>query len=379
VSIEPFSTTQAALLVQRFLAQNKQHAVIVLDEHGLVLEWLGASEWLLGYSADEMVGRSIAQIFTPQDRQRGMPAYELEVAASSGASEDDRWHVRRDGTSIWVTGAVHAIREDDRLHGYVKVMRDRTNLRIHVESLERRLDHAVERYRTLERALATLGHEVRGPLGTLKNGLNILSRPQLPADLAARQMSIMERQVDLLERLSHDVVEAVRADTGKLRLELAEIDFNPLVQEVAQSMADSFEAQGQELVVLLPPTPTRVLADAARLRQIISNLLDNAKKYTPEGGTVWVTLTSQDGEARLLVQDNGIGIAPGALAQVFELFTQEERALTVAHGGLGVGLALVKQLAELHGGGAEARSAGEGQGSEFCVRLPLQEAAGEPG
>ena len=368
----PFSDARSAALLGDFLARNRQYAVIVLDPDGRVLDWLGAAEWLLGYSAGEMQGEPIARIFTPSDRERGMPEFELAVAGSTGASEDDRRHVRRDGMAIWVTGAVHAVRQHGRLVGYVKVLRDRSDLKTHIQILERRLEQAQERYRSLERALAILGHEVRGPLGIIKNSLYLLTRTQAPGAGADRQLPMIDRQVGLLQRLADDAMDAVRADTGKLRLNLAELDLNRLVQDVALMLAPGFAAHGLEFAALVPPSPTMVSGDEGRLRQVISNLLDNALKYTPAGGVVTVTGTTQADEARQLVQDNRNGISAQALARIFDLFAQEDRASPVSHGGLGVGLALVKQLTELHGGNVEARSPGEGQGSEFCVRLPLR-------
>ncbi|HEU4460898.1 MAG TPA: PAS domain-containing sensor histidine kinase [Methylibium sp.] len=368
---QPLRPQRATDIAQRFIEQTREHAVVVADPAGMVIGWLGASEQVLGYRAEDVLGRPLDTLFTPGDRALGLPAQELAVALAGGTSEDDRWHRRADGVAVWITGSVHAVHgEGGELLGYVKVMRDRTDLKAQLETLDHRLREAEAIARQRSRVLDTLGHEMRSPLAAISNATALIGM-QAAGGATERAVQVLERQMRVLQRLADDLMESTRGRHGRLVLQLTRVDFVESILLKVESMQPRYDAKGVRLFALLPHAPIWLEADAVRLQQVLANLLDNACKYTPEGGSAWVKLTVEAPYAVLRVEDSGIGIEPQMLPRIFELFTQEERSVPLAQGGVGIGLALVKEYVELHGGMVEVRSGGVGKGSEFAVRLPL--------
>jgi signal transduction histidine kinase/CheY-like chemotaxis protein len=219
--------------------------------------------------------------------------------------------------------------------------------------------------------LATLAHELRNPLAPIRTGLELLA--QLPPDAARRQnvMAMMDRQLRQLLRLIDDLLEVSRISTGKLVLQRERLDLRRVVETALEACAPLVARGRHALAVSLPDTPLWVDGDATRLAQSLSNLVNNAAKYTLEGGHISVTLTDVGDEAVLSVQDSGVGLPAEMIGRVFDMFAQINRSLERAQGGLGIGLALVRRLVTLHGGQVSAASPGPGQGSTFTIRLPL--------
>ena len=358
------------VLTGRWLDANRDHAFICMDRDGLITAWLGAAEEILGYRADEALGRNLAAIFTPEDQVRGYDKYELAVAAVDSRSEDDRWHVRKDGTRIWITGSVCAIRDDHgELMGFVKIMRDRTDLRSQLESLESAVaTHREMRERT-HQFLKTLGHELRNPLAPLNSAVHLIRRlaPEARIDDV---LQIITRQVAALTRLADDLMDVTRLETGKVEPKLRQMDLCRFLADAVASLEETAASRQLTVVTLFPASALMANIDESLMQRLVLNLLGNAIKYTPEGGTIWVKAVQEGPEIVLRFEDTGIGIAPDMLPRIFELFTQERSARDQVPGGLGVGLAMVREIASLHGGSVQARSAGEGRGSEFSVRLP---------
>lgn len=218
--------------------------------------------------------------------------------------------------------------------------------------------------------LATLSHELRNPLAPMRSALDVL-KMKLHGVADDRLMSVFDRQLRHLTRLVDDLMEVSRITQGRMQLQQEPVELSTLVRSAAQDVRALIETARHTLRLALPQHPVVVNGDATRLVQVVLNLLTNAAKYTPDGGLISLELACDEGHAVLLVRDNGIGIAPDALASVFDMFSQLEPALERAQGGLGIGLALVRGLVELHGGTVCADSAGLGRGSEFTVRLPL--------
>lgn len=367
-----------AELLSAWLSSNRDHAVILLDAQGAVTAWLGAAEQVLGYTAAEMRGQPIARIFTPEDRQRGLERYELEVALANGRSADERWHLRKDGTRIWGSGTATALRgAAGELLGYVKVMRDRTDVRAHIDALENQVASLQAGKDGTRRFLRTLGHELRNPLAPMTNAMHVLTLA-CTGERPRAMLQVIERQIAVLRRLADDLMDVTRLELGKLDLQLRRVDLRQVLAEAVGNLQDMAASRQLALQPVLPDAPLQVEADPARLQQVVLNLLNNAIKYTPAGGTVWVTATQDDGHLTFRVQDTGIGIAPEMLPRIFDLFTQDLQAEKLVPGGLGVGLSLVRQIVELHGGTVQALSAGRGKGAEFIVRLPQRPAAAEP-
>lgn len=220
--------------------------------------------------------------------------------------------------------------------------------------------------------LAMLAHELRNPLAPLRNAAQILrlAAPKEPA--LTRVSGMIERQVNQLVRLVDDLLDVSRVSRGKIQLQKTPLDLAAVIRQAVETSQPLIDARRHTLNVTLPPQTLRAEGDFTRLAQVVSNLLNNAAKYTDEGGTIWLSVEPSDASHEMLirVRDTGRGIDPAALGSLFELFYQADRNLDRSDGGLGIGLSLVKSLIEMHGGHIEAHSAGRGKGSEFVIHLP---------
>lgn len=226
--------------------------------------------------------------------------------------------------------------------------------------------------------LATLAHELRNPLAPIRNGLEILRRSGQLTGPAQRARDMMERQLAHMVRLVDDLLDVSRISRGKVDLRLERITLQSVLEHALESSRPAVEGSGHRMVLHLPQELLWVEGDLTRLAQVVSNLLNNAAKYTPAGGRIEVLAQAQDGRAVVQVADNGTGICADMLPRVFDLFAQVDRTLERAQGGLGIGLSLVRKLVELHGGDICAESEGPGLGSRFIVRLPQADAPAMP-
>jgi PAS domain S-box-containing protein len=217
--------------------------------------------------------------------------------------------------------------------------------------------------------LALLAQELRNPLGVILNGVSVLDRHDGSAPESIRVRELIRRHTRHLGRLLDDLLDLARIGQGRIQLRSEVLDIRAVVDITVQAQRDGFEARGQAVSVSMPEAPVYVYADRTRLQQITGHLLDNASKYTPSGGSVWLAVEEINDEVLLSVRDNGIGIPPDKLESIFELFTQLGASMARTEGGLGIGLALVRRLTEMHGGRVHAHSEGRGSGSEFIVRL----------
>lgn len=235
----------------------------------------------------------------------------------------------------------------------------------------------LEETKQKDRFLATLAHELRNPLAPIRTGLEILQISSGEPGRAAEISEIhgmMRRQVDQLVRLIDDLLDISRINTGKLELRREHVLLADVVRDAVEGARPHLENYGHEFVLSLPDRPITIDADGTRIAQVLLNLLNNAAKFTPEGGRVTLSADMSNGLVELRVRDTGIGIRPQMLPVVFEMFAQADSSLEKSQGGLGIGLTIVKRLVEMHGGTVEARSEGPGRGSEFVVRLPVIDA-----
>ena len=224
--------------------------------------------------------------------------------------------------------------------------------------------------------LATLAHELRNPLAPIRTGLQLLTGEAADAEQRRQVTEMMDRQMTQLLRLIDDLLEVSRISTGKLVLRSERLDLRQVVQTALEACEPLIARGGHRLSVSLPDEALPVNGDLTRLAQSLSNLVNNAAKYTPDGGRIDVTLARRGAQAELTVQDSGIGLPADMIKRVFDMFAQVNRSLARAQGGLGIGLALVRSLVAMHGGEVSAASPGPGRGSTFTIRLPLlQEAA----
>lgn len=236
----------------------------------------------------------------------------------------------------------------------------------------RRMEDALrESDRRKDEFLATLAHELRNPLAPLRSGLQVLRRVGGAGPDAERMQAMMERQVDHLVRLVDDILEASRISRGKIELRKEPVELAAVIRQAVETSQPLIDAGRHELRLVLPAEPLLIDADPVRLAQVFANLVNNAAKYTDSGGRIRIEAERRGGEVAVSVSDSGRGIPADMLPRVFDLFAQIDRDLGRSQGGLGIGLALVRSLVEMHGGRVEARSDGPGQGSEFVVHLPL--------
>jgi signal transduction histidine kinase/CheY-like chemotaxis protein len=278
--------------------------------------------------------------------------------------------IARDGTERPIDDSAAPIRDiNGNIIGSVLVFRD-------IGALRRANQALREADRRKDEFLATLAHELRNPLAPIRNSLQILKMQQVDPATAQQSRDVMERQVQHMVRLVDDLLDVSRVMRGKVELRKEPVELATIVARAVETAQSLIDAQGHRLDISLPSESLRLDADLIRLAQVFGNLLTNAAKYTQANGHIWLTAHREGNQAVLRIRDNGIGLAPDVLPHVFELFVQADHSSTKAQGGLGIGLTIVKNLVELHGGSASVRSEGLGKGCEFEVRLPLLLATG---
>ncbi len=342
----------------------KDYAIFMLDPQGHVVSWNRGAELIKGYRADEILGRHFS-VFYPADAiARKWPEHELQMAQSEGRFEDEGWRVRKDSSLFWSNVIITALHDrEGHLRGFAKVTRDLTERR-RVEALE-------EADARRNEFLAMLSHELRNPLAPIKNALAVMRLCGVSEPSLDWARTVVERQVSHLTRLVDDLLDVSRIAVGKITLQRKPLEVAQVVAAAVEASRPLIDSRGHNLTVLVPQEPLLVEGDLTRLSQALTNLLNNAAKYTPPAGEIRLTVETEEEMVAIRVRDTGVGIAADLMPQVFDLFTQGERALDRSEGGLGIGLTLAQRLVKLHGGSIEAMSEGPGQGSEFVVRLPL--------
>ena len=298
---------------------------------------------------------------------RDRTQYDVTYRTVDPASGAVKWVRALGGTAYDAGGA--PVRFDG-------VTLDVTAQKADAERLARLYDELRDQDRRKDEFLATLAHELRNPLAPLRNGLQVI---RLSDDRALREQAqaMMDRQLGHMVRLIDDLLDVSRISRNKMELRPSRVRLADVLGSAVETARPLIDAAGHRLEVALPAEPVVLDADLTRLAQVFSNLLANSAKYTPPGGRIWITAESRDGEVTVSVEDTGIGIPAEELPAVFDLFSQVDRGLERATGGLGIGLALVKGLVEMHGGTVTAESAGPGRGSTFRVCLPAAAQAAE--
>jgi PAS domain S-box-containing protein len=360
--------------VFRLLVENvEDYAMCAMNPRGEILHWNAGAVRTFGYREDEVRGKTLSLIFTEEDVRAGLAEQELRVAAEQGRAEDERWHVRKDGSRFWAMGVLVPVRDErGAIIGFGKIVRDRTDLKQLQEMLRSRTEELAKANEDKNVFLGTLAHELRTPLGVLANAVELLRRDAVDR---LRVAGMLDRQVQHCKRLVDDLIDIVRVGRNKLQLNRMEVDVRDTLSHAAEMTRPTFEQQSKTFLWDAPPVPLMVDGDPDRLLQIFVNLLANACKYTNGGGRVVLSATSEGNEAVIRVVDDGVGIPPEQVHAIFDLFSQVHPSLPGSQVGVGIGLALTRDLVLLHDGTIQARSPGLGLGSEFIVRLPLNSGA----
>ena len=359
--------------------QSSEYAVLITDPRGTITWCNPTAAHIFGYAREDLVGRSISELFTPDDVQLGVPHYELDGASKSTDIDNDRWMLRADGSRFWAAGATTALRDDDgKVIGFGKALRNRTDIKEQLVHLQNRVEALEETDRHKNVFLSTVSHELRNPLAPLANALQLVRMTQRDDARLEYPISIIERQVEFIHRLANDLLDIARIGAGKVALDVRATDVREVIARAVETTEPLIRQHRHRLELHFLESPIAVNVDPDRLEQVFVNLVSNAAKYTPDGGLIQIRATADHTEAIVHVVDNGVGIPKELQPRIFDLFTQAAASHDRAEGGLGIGLSLVKNLVELHGGSVQVRSDGPGRGSEFAVRLPLaQPTAGD--
>jgi PAS domain S-box-containing protein len=361
-------------LFYQFVQSVEDHAIFAMDPHGRIVHWNAGAAQIMGFDASDVVGRELPDIFTQEDCNAGIPRLELETATRMGRAADERWHVRKDGSRFWGLGAVTALRDPDgALLGYGKIVADRTDLKELQDTLQSRNEALAHGDELKNRFLATLAHELRNPQSVLANSAGVLRRYAASDAQLQAVAAMIERQVRQTQRLIEDLTDLARSSRGRIELRMQSLDLREMARLAAESVQAVVAERRHELATVLPDLPVPVEGDPDRILQVMINLLRNAARYTPPGGKISLSVSAEGAEGVVRIHDTGVGIPAGQLKDIFELFTQVHPDYVESRAGMGIGLALARELVELHGGTIQARSDGIGKGSEFIVRLPLRE------
>ncbi len=348
------------------------YAICMLAPDGEIVSWNAGGERIFGFSADEIIGRNYGCLFPPAEREDGLPDEHLQAALADGRHEIEGLRVRRGGSVFDASVVLTPMRKPSGQHrGFSLVIRDITERKRLEHDLRRRAEDLDAANRAKEDFLATLSHELRTPLNAMLGWTRLARMGRLDGPAMQRALETIERNAHLQEQLIADILDVSRIVTGKLRLNLHPIDVGPVLAAAVDAVRPTAEAKGVSLEVQTEPAGT-VLGDRDRLQQVFWNLLSNAVKFTPRGGRITVSSGRVGANATIKVSDTGEGMAPELLPYVFDRFRQGDASVTRPHGGLGLGLSLVRHIIELHGGQVQAWSEGAGRGSSFAVQLPVR-------
>ena len=349
----------------------KDYAIFGTDAEGGISTWNTGAERVFGWPESEIIGRNASVLFTPEERANGIPEQELATALLKGRAEDERWHERKDGSRFFASGIATPVFDENGTHsGFTKVARDITQ-RKQAEDALRDADRRKDEF------LAMLAHELRNPLAAVGNAINVLKMSNAEDNITFAK-DVVERQVKQLTRLIDDLLDVSRITTGKIRLRREFLDAAFLLDQAIESARPLINERRHELILSIDRGNLPLKADPARLEQIFLNLLTNAAKYTESGGRIWLTATNDGEQVVITVRDNGIGILPEKLPEMFQLFSQGERSIARSEGGLGIGLTIVQKLVEMHGGSVSAVSEGAAREASSRCGSPRRERRRRP-
>jgi protein-histidine pros-kinase len=347
-------------------------AVVIIDGNGVIALVNSQTEQLFGYGRAELLGRPLEMLMP--ERYRGSHfaqtrAYTADPRARPMGSGLDLFGMRKDGSEFPIDVSISPLPPQKEIF-IASTIRDMTSHRRLEEELRQRTRELEEADRQKDNFLSTVAHELRSPLTVLSLAVQFLRLPQADPRLHEQTLSRLERQTAYMARLIEDLLDLTRVRCGTFTLRREVVDLRSVFVTAAETAQPLIDGREHRLELTPFPEPLWVIGDPARLIEVVSNLLNNAATYTPKGGRIWLSAAKEGQTVTVRIRDDGMGIPKEMLSRVFELFARAAPAED-SSAGLGIGLALVRRLVELHGGTVEATSDGPGKGSEFIVRLPL--------
>lgn len=340
-----------------------EFAIVTTDLDGNLNSWNSGASRLLGFEESEVLGQHCRIFFTPEDNAQDKSEGEMRDALVHGRGNDERWHVRKDGSRFWGSGFMMPLRDNaGNIRGYLKIFRDMTRAKRAEEALK-------EADRRKDDFLAMLAHELRNPLAAISNASMLLKMPK-DQQAMAWASEVITRQSKYLSRLLDDLHDVSRVTRRKIRLQKERVDLTQILGRAIEAVRPLIDEKKHRVSLAISPDEIAVVGDPVRIEQALVNVLTNAAKYTDDGGHISVTAQRSD-TAIVAIKDTGIGIESDMMARIFEPFVQAEQSLDRSQGGLGIGLTLSRSLLELHGGTVSVKSEGLGRGSEFWISLPL--------
>jgi PAS domain S-box-containing protein len=361
---------EASEVRYRRLFETAQDAILILDgDTGKIIDANPFLSALLGYARDELLGKELSEIGLVQDIEANRAAFR-QLQENGCIRYEDLPLATKDGGRAYVEFVSNVYQVEGRrvIQCNIRDISERKRMEEALRQADRHKDEF----------LAMLAHELRNPLGSLRNALQLMRLKGTDDPQVKWARDVAERQVQQLTRLVDDLLDIARVNQGKINLQLAPLDMAAVVARAVEISLPLIDAHKHQLGISLPAQAVQVEGDLTRLAQVASNMLNNAAKYTNEGGRIDLDVDCSGCEAILRVRDTGVGIAAEMLPHVFEMFTQAEGSASHAEGGLGIGLTVVRSLVEMHGGSVAVHSAGLGHGSEFVVRLPILRPAAAP-
>jgi PAS domain S-box-containing protein len=380
-------------IFQLLVSSVRDYAIFMLDPEGNIATWNPGAERIKGYKPEEIIGRHFSTFYPEEDNRNGKPARELEIAKRDGSVEDEGWRLRKDGTRFWANVVITAVHDrSGRLRGFAKVTRDITErkeaeetrkalleqreARLQAEEDRRRAEAsyrvAQEANRAKDEFLMTLSHELRTPMTAILGWARLLPTMSYEDPLFREAINSIATGAKLQARLIDDILDVSRIVSGKLRLAPETVEVSRLIMNAVDAVNPTADAKDIAITTSLAPGLATIVVDTTRIQQVIWNLLANAVKFTPRGGAVQVAARRTASHVQIDVTDTGEGIDPQFLPHVFEPFRQAETPQTRVHGGLGLGLSIVRYIIEAHGGSVSAESEGRGKGATFSVTLPVR-------
>jgi len=358
----------------RSVVNNVICGMITIDEWGVVESFNSAAEQLFGYKPEEVIGQNVKMLMgethTSQHDDYLANYKRTGQAKIIGIGREVEGR-RKDGSTFLMDLGISKFLRGER-NCFTGVVRDITEYKQAEEALRESEKKLRDADRTKDEFLATLAHELRNPLAPVRNSLELLKWESGNPELHKQARETMERQIGHMVRLIDDLLDVSRISRNKLELKRERVELASVIYHAVEACQPHLDRDKHEFLLTLPTEVIQLYGDPTRLAQVIGNLLTNACKYSEPGGKIWLTAEREEGEVKIVIQDEGIGIPPEMLHKVFDMFTQIDKSLERSDGGLGIGLSLVKRLVELHGGTVTAHSQGISHGSEFTVKLPIE-------